>query len=396
MRKTLNSIVKYLAAHLGDQLEAIFLYGSLAQGFYQPDESDVNLFLVIADDTNIHDLRNNFAPIWQEHKQLLKRAPCFSNRHAFARHLQLNSLLAHHIVRDGKKLYGTKPLLSDEIKPIEPAEAYAYLSHQAMLASQALMPDVMEEETAVAIQRTLHSLVRRIQRAPIKIDETNAQLFARVQNYLVPIIAKLPEVQQWSGFDLPTQTSPFLPGLSAIYEETGKLVLAFSRLTPHQLLKTDWQMVTEEVPDSALGVEITSAAQLFLIAAYEHPLHISFRKYEHSWGPDFIADIKPPRHQIMRQAARLPSEILVNTLPNALLTHDEEAYPKLIHDFQNKLLNIQLEHELMVRFGLTERFTPPEPLPDRDEDARIRIEAIFKNLEWWSEFYTSQLNASLS
>ena len=391
MRNIIDSIIKQLASALGDQLEAVFLYGSLAQGFYQPDESDINLFLVIAEDADLHQLRAAFEPIWEEHKQLLKRAPCFANRLAFERHLQLNTLLAHHVVRDGKKLYGSKQILDNPLSPIQAVEAYAHLARQAMLASQALMPQVLEEETAVNVQRKLRSFVRRIQRAPIKNQEINAQLFARIQNYLVPIVSKLPEIRSWDGFNLPTQTSPFLPGLSAIYEETGKLVLAFSQLTPQQLLRTDWELVTEQVPESALGVEITSAAQLFLIAAYEHPLHIHFQKYEHSWGPDFISEIDPPKHQIMRQAARLSSDILVDTLPNALLTHREEDYPDLIHDFQNKLLNIQLEHELMVRFELTERFVPPEPLPDRNDDTRIRLDAIFKNLEWWANFYANQL-----
>lgn len=391
MRKTVDLIVKQIASALEDQLEAIFLYGSVAQGFHQPDESDVNLFLVTTEDCDIFSLRERFAPIWQDHAKTLKRAPCFANRHAFARHLQLNTLLAHHIVRDGKKLFGHKPILSQEIQGLRAAEAYAHLAYQAMLASQVLMPEVLEEETAVALRRKLHSLVRRIQRAPLNPNETDTQLFARVQNYLNPIIAKLPEVKVWDGFNVPTQTSPFLPGLSAIYEETGKLVLTFAQLTPQQLLRTDWQEVSSEVPDSALGVELTSAAQLYLIASYEHPLHIRFRKYEHSWGPDFIADIDPPHNQVMRQAARQPSEILVNSLPNAFLTYPEEEFHKLIHDFQNKLLNIQLEHELMVRFGLTDRFTPPEPLPGRDEPITVRIEAIFKNLNWWANFYTTKM-----
>ncbi len=392
MKSSVNQIVKQLSSGLGDQLEAVFLYGSLAQGFYQEDESDINLFLVISDDANIHHLRELFEPIWEQYKDKLKRGPCFARRHAFERHLSLNTLLAHHVARDGKKLYGTKPILENQIGSIKAAEAYAHLAYEAMVASQALMPSILEEETAVLVERKLRSFVRRIQKAPINKEETNAQLFARIQNYLVPIISKLPEVQAFDVTLLPPQTSPILPGLAAIYEETGKLVLAFSQLTPHQLLRTDWNLVTEQVPESALGVEITGAAQLNLIAAYEHPLHLRFRKYEHSWGPDFIADLDPPARQIMRQAARLPSQILVDSLPDALLTHKEEDYPKLVHDFQNKLLNIQLEHELMVRFGLCERFTPPEPLPGRDEDASIRIDAIFKNLEWWADFYTTQMS----
>lgn len=389
MKKTVLNIVKQLSQQLGDQLEAVFLYGSLSQGFYQPYESDVNLFIVVAEGTNVRELQPVFAPIWAEHGDFLKRAPNIATRHAFERHLQLNTLLAAHFVRDGEKLYGAKPLLKNDLRPLNPAEAYAHIAHQAMLASQALIPEILEPEMAAAAQRTLHSLVRRIQQAPIKSGETNAQLFARVQHYLLPIISKLPEIKSWPGLEISPQTSPFLPGLSAIYEEMGKLVLAFSNLYPQQLLRIDWNRVSQEVPDSALGVEITSATQLYLIATYQHPLHIMFRKYEHSWGPDFLAKLEPSQYQVLRQAARLASKILVETLPNAILTGQESDLPEIIHDFQNKLLNVQLEHELMVRFQLVERFTPPEPLPDRETDVRLRIDAIFQNLEWWADFYAS-------
>ncbi len=64
---------------------------------------------------------------------------------------------------------------------------------------------------------------------------------------------------------------------------------------------------------------------------------------------------------------------------------------KLIHDFQNKLLNIQLEHELLVRFGIVQRFTPPEPLPEREAPNHQRIELIFKHFHWWTNFYTDQM-----
>lgn len=391
MDKVVNRLVNRLATTLGTQLEAVFLFGSLAQGFYQPDESDINLFLVVSDDINIHNLRKSFYPIWQEYGALLKGAPNVATRSAFVRHLRLNTLLAHHLVRDGKKLFGTKPLLNEDLKPLNAAEAYAYLANEAMVVSQVLIPHVLKPEAAVALQSKLRSIVRRIQKAPLTADETNAQLFSRVQHYLSPLISKLPELKVWRGLDLPQQTSPILPGLSVIYEETGKLVLAFSQLTPHQILRADWEHVAQQVPDSALGVEITSAEQLFLIANYEHPLHLCFRKYEHSWGPDFLSEIDLIPNQIFRHAARLPSRILIEEMPNALLTHDEDYYPNVIHDFQNRLLNIQLEHELMVRFKLVERFVPPEPLPGRDEAAKIRVEAIFKHLGWWAHFYESQI-----
>jgi hypothetical protein len=95
----------------------------------------------------------------------------------------------------------------------------------------------------------------------------------------------------------------------------------------------------------------------------------------------------------MRYSARVPSRILIDELPNIYLTKEnsEESLNKIIHDFQNKMLNIGLEHELLVRFGLSERFVPPTPAPGREAPPQQRIAALFQHLEWWADFYASKI-----
>ncbi|MCP5094581.1 MAG: nucleotidyltransferase domain-containing protein [Chloroflexi bacterium] len=391
MNNAIQTIVKQFKRKLGGQLEAIYLYGSYAQGFHQPDESDINLFIIVADGTNIHALRRTFLPIWEEYGGVLKRSPLIAHTSAFARHMKLNPLLAHHITREGKQLFGSPDTLDNVLPPLNPNEAYGYLVKEAMSASRILTSELLEPETAVSTQRKLRSIVRRNRRKPITHDETNTQLFARVQHFLAPIIAKLPETQKWAGAIPSAATSPILPGLQSIYKETGKTVLVFAQLSPQQIIRTDWSRISETVDKYTLGIEITNTVQMCLSASYERPLDVHFRKFEHVWGPDFIPALDLSPTQIFRQAARFPSHILVDSLPDAVLSQDDDALHKIIHDFQNKLLNVQLEHELMVRFGMVDRFTPEEPLPGRDTPPRQRIEAIFKQLEWWSDFYAAQM-----
>jgi hypothetical protein len=131
-----------------------------------------------------------------------------------------------------------------------------------------------------------------------------------------------------------------------------------------------------------------------LILELERPLDLILRRYTHEWGDNLLGQIQPTKRQIFRQAARLPAEIQIDKLPNEYLTQDHSKIHDIIHDFQNKLLNIQLEHELLRRLEKIEKFNPPEPLPDRTASHPVRIEAIFKHLGWWSEFYTNlMLNA---
>ena len=393
MNQIIDSVVQQLIRQLGDQLEAIFLFGSYTQGFYQPNESDINLFVIVEDGLNIHVIRRIFAPLWEEHGQDLRRAPFLASKSAFARHLALNPLLAHHLERDGQQLFGAPDLLTDLVPKLIPSVAYAQLAGEALYVSQALLPELLDEETAVVVTKRLRSFARRVRREPIPPDENPKRLFASIQHYVNPIVKRLPVEDEWQTAPPSRTTSslPLLPGLCAIYKETGKMTLVFEALSPQQIMRTDWSRLASRIPKSTIGVQICGRRQLSLIAAYDQPLALMFRKFEHNWGSDFLSQITGQQHHILQHAARLPSSILVDSLPNFALTHDDEYLAKLVHDFQNKLLNIQLEHELMVRFKLIERFTPPSPLPGRDVSPRQRVEAIFQHLDWWSEYYFSQI-----
>jgi len=75
MHDTVELVTNTFVEKMGDQLDAVFLFGSLAGGYYQPGESDVNLLLVVADGTSLHSVRSLFLPIWDEHGSRLRRAP---------------------------------------------------------------------------------------------------------------------------------------------------------------------------------------------------------------------------------------------------------------------------------------------------------------------------------
>lgn len=393
MLTVVDTLVQALAQQLGPQLEAVYLFGSLAQGHYIPGESDINLFMVVSSSAALPAMQKAFFPLWQQYQSDLKRAPFLATQGAFLRHLQLNPLLAQQLVRDAQQLVGPPEYLDRRVATIEPHEAYAYLVTEAMQTSAAVAPELLADDTAVTTQARLRRLARRLRNEPLPEGETAVQTFARIQHFLNPIIASLPATQKVARTVPRDNTSPMLPGLQTIYNEMGKTILVFNELTPQKIIQTDWSKLASRLPERTTGLELTTVEQMSLSIMFDRPLDLRFKKMQHAWGPNFLAAFNPTTRQIMRYSARVPSRILIDELPNVYLTREptEEVQNKIIHDFQNKMLNIQLEHELLVRYGVVERFVPPSPVPGRETPSPERIMALFQHLEWWADYYARQI-----
>jgi hypothetical protein len=397
MNSVIKPLTQTLAANLGSQVEAIFLFGSQAGQTYQTAVSDTNLLLITTPNANIHAIRDSFAPLWQQHRVLLKRTPLIATRHALQRHLRLNPHLALNLLQNGQQLVG-KPVPADLFRtPVNPYEVYAHLAQQLVDASAAL-----GQGNDPQADRLLNRLARQIGNKPLAGTETAVSQFNTVQQALTAVINQLPAAQNWHKAAQTGRTSPTIPGLQAIYTENNKNIFVFNQLTPRQINQINWLVLAQHLPqtngsqpDSTL--HITTVAQFCLIGLYDKALDLRFNKYQHRWGIHFLPKLTPSSRQILRQAALMPSQILVDDLPNHYLTaanaSDDTLY-KLIHDFQNRMLNIQLENELLFRLGLIPaKFNPPAPLPERDVPAKQRLDAIFQHLEWWADFYQNALQA---
>lgn len=390
MKKAVQKIVNNLVRRLGGQVEAVYLFGSLAQGFYQPEESDINLLAVVQDGTSIHAFRNLLQPVWEEYGNVLRRGPMIAQQSAFKRHIRLFPMFAHHLARDGEQLFGPPDFLAD-LPPLDIHDAYGRIAFQAIDASMALAPGLLDSETAAAKTANLHSLARQLRGNPIASGETTPQLTAHIHHILQPRISQLPIVQTWDLRQMPSHTSPLMPGLQAIYREADTMVLVFAHLTPQQILRINWTALGEKLADQCSGLKITTAAQLCLAYGYERPLDLKFMRLQHTWGQDFLGALQVDNTRIIRQSARMPSTYQIDILPSTYLTSTEDDIHKVIHDFQNRLLNVQLEHELLMRFGISQAYSPPEPLPGRDALPAKRIDAIFQHFGWWSDHYNQML-----
>ncbi|PID85401.1 MAG: hypothetical protein CSB13_08300 [Chloroflexi bacterium] len=378
---------------LGSQLKAAYLFGSFVQGYFQYGESDVNLLFIVDDDTDIFEIREVFLPIWKNFSDVLRRAPYIARVNSFARLIQVDAILAHHLHENGRLLLGSADYLTG-FPELDKQEVAARLVSEALVASSSLLPSLMPPEKAKASTKVARRLARKLWQAPVAEEETAVTTYARIQQKLGTQIACLPAGKAYANTEIPSVTAPFLPGLQALYKEADNIVMVLAHLSGSDIEKTDWEQMTERLSTECSGLVLTTSAQLSLSLIYDRPIGLKTQKYQHQWGIDHIAKLQSSKRQMMREAAATPTRIETQLLPHALLTQPDDQFGRIIHDFQNKLLNVQLTHELLCRFGDVERFVPPHPLPDRSSPPIKRLEAILKHARWWSEFYTKQTLAA--
>lgn len=392
MERIVHAVINTLAKELGASLENAYLYGSLAQRTYEMGDSDINLLLVVSEDLPIHKLRASFWPLWQEYRRRLLRAPLVATPRTLARHLLLHPALRDHLADSGQVVHGVGDVLAN-LPPLPastPEETYAYLAHQALLASAALAPDRRSTAEQAVNQRRLRSLARRIFGQPVSSQETAVTTFARIQEHLAPLINSLPNLPPWESTRI--ATSPMVPGLQATYvKDLENLILVFNQLTAKQLSSIGWSKLAERLAKEYNVIFVTSSVQLRLINQYETPMDLFFKRTKHTWGEDPLRDLQASTYYKLRQAARRPSAILLDSLPNAYLTTPSQEMGTVVHDFQNKMLNVQLESELLKRLGVVDFGAPPTPLPGRETPLPERITAIMRHLDWWAGHYTTAM-----
>ena len=392
MNAAFPTIAQTLMSDLGPELKAVYLFGSQTRDGLATAVSDTNLLLITSPNANVQAVRQSFYPLWQRHSGLLKRAPLVASQNALQRHLRFNPHLALHLLQYGQQLAGsTQPATLFRTR-VNPYEVYAHLAYELMEASAAL-----NEQSALETKQHLHRLVRQVTNKPVPMGQTAVAQFNIMQQALTAVLNQLPAAQTWHKAAQTGQTSPTIPGLQAIYNENHKNIFVFNQLTPRQIAQINWQALAQHLPKSDDALHITTVAQFCLMALYDKALDLRFNKYQHKWGINFLSKLTPSSPQILRQAARVPSQILVADLPHSYFTApdaSDETLHKLIHDYQNRMLNIQLENELLFRLGIIPaKFEPPEPLPDRTASPAKRLDAIFQHLDWWADFYQTALQA---
>jgi predicted nucleotidyltransferase len=394
-QNSVSAVRTTLVDGLGDNLKALYLYGSLAAGNYQAGQSDINLLAVIDDGVDLHELRTILKPVWQEFGPVLKKTPLIATTNSLNRHLALNPLLSHHLQTQGELIEG-QDLLPGPVET-DQLERISRFVTMAIDTSLAVAPSLLSEKRAQEITAKLKSLYRQYWAKPVDNEVTPIELLASVYRGLLSELESYPQFI----FDEPgvLSTPPLLDELRAIYTIENRLVLVFPDLKPEAMAERittiNWPAVANRVAEQYRGIQVTTAAELRVMVQMNAPATYYLRSYDHAWGINPLANIPISPWRVYRDLARSPSELLLSTLPHTYISTADADLAMLVHDLQNKLLNIQLRNELLQRIDQVEINLPPIPIPGRDESVRNRIDAIRSHLEWWVDYYSAAMQEAL-
>lgn len=390
---SVEAVTGAMRSALGDDLLAVYLYGSLSDGTYQADQSNINLLAVVSSRSSIHQVRNALkGEIWATYGSILKHAPMLATPKALTRHLTLNPWLRAHFLRSGQVVYG-KAIEFDTEFVSSDAEQLANVGAQVIRATAALAPSLLPAKEAQESLASLRSLARRLFGWPVDAEESSAVLAGRVIGHLRKRIIE-ESLDDWVDQATPN-APPLISDLRAIYETDNHLILVMPDLEPVDLARriasADWSQVASRVTDQFRGLHVTTPSLLRLVVRFEDSANYLVQSYHHAWGADPIGNVDIQLPYAFRGLARLPSELELSDLPHAYITAKDADLYMLVHDFQNKLLNIQLRSELLCRTLDMPASIPDDKLPEREAPATVRIDAILQHLHWWADHYAGLL-----
>jgi hypothetical protein len=111
-----------------------------------------------------------------------------------------------------------------------------------------------------------------------------------------------------------------------------------------------------------------------------------FGHYVLLWGEEIFPGEQPDTRLVIRDLGRHSSGLLIADLPQAIVVAAEDELNRLVHDFQNSLLNLQLRHEVLERLTTSVGPLPEITLPSRAWAPLERLEEAARVLDRWAEF----------
>ena len=147
---------------------------------------------------------------------------------------------------------------------------------------------------------------------------------------------------------------------------------------------------------SATGIQVCTPKQFQRAVQVQDLMAARLASYQLLWGRELLRELNFDQQRLIRNAAASATYWQVTALGQRMFTgvQSNENDQKLIHDMQNRLLNLRLQHDILGRLGLMPPGEPPIPMPGRTAPTIDRIRAIVAHFDWWSEFYLNQLNAA--
>ncbi len=357
-----------------------------ADGYFLRDRFEDALLLLFSDDLSIHSAREALLRTRVDWGQVFETPPYVHTPATLARVARLFPLFHRHLARHAEHLQG-QLLPIESARKVHPVELLAFLITEAMAASAALLPDYDESDAMRRLQRLAHNLSGN----EVDAGAPPAALFSQVQVHLRLVVDSLPSLARHRR---PLVKSSGEPNLLAFYEDHQRLLAVIPPLSANLLQKIDWPAVARGRSDYLTTLNVATSDQFYLALQAYRPLDYVLGSFRRLWGADLLKGLTVAARGVFRQAARKPAQLLAGgALGDYLLAPNAKALHQVIHDYQNRLLNIRLQHELLCRHCDIPLEEPPLPLPRRDEPLSARIDAIVQHLNWWADHYSQHMES---
>lgn len=375
----LDGFQRALPQALGEDLLALYLEEGT-------DVSQSRLWLLVAPDLPVLQLREVFLPLWQAHPGAFQRGPAVATLDDFVLYRLLFPDRAAFLQDAGQLLAG-EPVWSRLPTPSPPNP----IRSLARLAA-----DAMDCSAWLAVPESREALEAQLIRLARQVSDQEAG-GAGMLDHLGALYAHLAEQErrypayQWEGEPPAELPPPNLPGLIALIGRAYRLIVVMPQVDLDLLSKTDWALVADLVSNEFNEIVLATPWQLRLAASVEWAVELFTRSFDLVWGSDVLAACCPLDSDLVLGSAVHPVRVLVEQFPADYLTVEEEALGDLIHDVQNKLLGIQLRNEVLSRLQKLPSEQAPEKLPGREAPPHDRIAATFRQFRWWSRYLSAPL-----
>lgn len=390
-RAVLESFLPALQERPDVNLLAAYTVPPAADGYFLSHRFEGALLLLIDQAEQIHPARKAIQRLGMDWNNIFEAPPIVFTPTALRQHARLFPLFARHLATHAERRCGDAlPLVS--VPDPHPIERLAFLVKEAIDASAAVVPQKAERRSLRRLQRLANVLGD--DREPSSFaDERRraADLFARVQVHLRHFVDRLPVMSQQHTRIVKDAREP---NLLAFYEDQQRLLVIIPPLSGNLLRKIDWRVLGGPMPSQFTTLNVATTDQLFLTIQTTRALDFALGGFRRRWGAELLSGLHVTTRSVFRQAARRSASLLADGLLGAyLLAPDDEGVHRIIHDYQNRLLNLRLENELLYRLLDVSRSEPEQPLPRRDEPLTERIDAIAEHLRWWTKHYTQQMES---
>lgn len=385
----LDSLLPALQEQPDVEILAAYSVAPSGDGYFLSHRFQPTLLLLLAHPEQIHPARRAVQRLGAGWNNVLEAPPLIFTPTDLRHYTRLFPLFASHLATHAERLCGDALPLVSAPDP-HPIERLAFLFAEAMDASAALVPHEADPLALRRLQRLAAELSDEEEFSSSAGDQRlAANLFAHVQVHLRLIVDSLPIMSRQRTHIIKDAGEP---NLLALYEDQHRLLVIIPPLSGNLLRRIDWSALSGPMPSHLTTLNVATTDQLYLTIQATRALDFVLGSYHRRWGAELLSGLRVTAPAVFRQAARRPASLLAADVLGAyFLAPDDESVHGIIHDCQNRLLNLRLQHELLCRLLDAPRSEPEQPLPRRDEPLAERIDAIAGHLRWWTAHYLQQM-----